>query len=699
MVPGVRRFLTLFVLVYSACLTYAILTTERPFDAPAPRVHVRWTAEVTAEERAMLEARYRLTDPVYLDSEHNEVTGAYSILDTSSAHLRALVRDPAVADTHAIDRGRFVIADDAMRSGLFPGFLLTAALISFPIAWFASWFARDSSGGIGAFVTRGIPAISAEALGFFRVFYAAFLFRGLIARRLDAADALLDGPRSFSWAWVDWLASRPDAIRSLEDVILVLLVLFGVGLFARVTYTLVAAGLTVWTIVVLVPQSVNIHVWEVAFLMVLCLLPVPWGAAFSLDESIRRWRGVSAAPPRAGRRYGFAFWLPGFLLGAVWMGAAYSKVESGFGWILGGMVKYHWVIDADQAPVDWGLWVASHHWVAVLMSFLGVLLEATFILAAFARTPRARVVLATSIGVPLLLGFYLFHGVLWWTWGLALTSFVLPWQAIFNAVVRRVPRVTCAVDVSDPKDRRRVRFWHGLDWLDRIRFVDVRDHGHAGDRALAAGRGWTLALVPSIPLLWPALVVAWPLSALRARRHGPVPGVQTARTAPTSEAAPADRETHGLQPVHAGIVCVICLLMVTELPEGFGRFTSYSNSYESTADFDRRHPTPPVDTLWIRYGTPDAVRVPGRARRVIDAVARLRRGETVPSTSMAAIGRLRERLVRAYGEDGHVVTAVRTPRFFDWEHGRFAEREREVLGTMDLDRVAPVPEDRRHGKS
>ena len=41
------------------------------------------------------------------------------------------------------------------------------------------------------------------------------------------------------------------------------------------------------------------------------------------------------------------------------------------------------MLDAPNAAVDWGLWIATHHWVAVLMSACGLVFEAVFILSAF----------------------------------------------------------------------------------------------------------------------------------------------------------------------------------------------------------------------------------------------------------------------------------------------------------------------------
>lgn len=488
-------------------------------------------------------------------------------------------------------------------------------------------FLHDLRPRIAPLLTRGIPDLPAEVVGFLRIIYSAFLFVALSDRRLR-----LDGRDEMSgWAPLDWLLQRPDVVARLETTLLVLLVIFAVGLFTRLTYALLAAGLTIW-IAVMLQGGTNIHAWEVAFLTVLCLIPVAWGAAFSVDETLRRWRGVASGPGVHGKAFGFAVWMPGFILGTVWAGAAYTKVRvSGLDWILGGAVKYHWVIDAPQAAVDWGLWVASHHWAAVVMSFFGIVLEGAFILAAFASTTRARTLLASLIGGSLVAGFYLFHGVLWWTWLLVLLIFAVPWQALFDGISALIPERAYHVDPSHPDSRRRARLLYALDWFNKMTFVDATTN------------------------------VRVQLVAASVRRSRPL----------------------GL--THACLAGAICLLMVRELPEGFGRFTSYSNTYASTADFDARGPIKPVDHLWIGYGTSSAVEVlegSNDSQLLAGAILRLRSRDPLRSGGPDALGEIQERLQREHGDTR--VTLVRERDMFDWEGGRFLPPQREVIGTLEL---------------
>src|SRR5690242_9131224 len=63
-------------------------------------VHVRWQQSVAAAERQGLEQRFRLTRGEALDA----TTWRYDLIDPSSGNIGALVSEPAVADTHNINR-------------------------------------------------------------------------------------------------------------------------------------------------------------------------------------------------------------------------------------------------------------------------------------------------------------------------------------------------------------------------------------------------------------------------------------------------------------------------------------------------------------------------------------------------------------------------------------------------------------------
>ena len=422
-----------------------------------PRVNVRWSDAATAQTREDLEAAYGLT----ARRQEEGQTWSYLPTDASTENIRRLVADPAVSDTHNIDRRRFELTGDNPPGPLEGRYwILWSALLSIAAGLTVAWIGRErlrparataaraaaaALRAAAAAMTRGIPETRAEVLGFFRFFYATFLFLALAGGRLVLEAGRIPDDGQLGWAWLGWLSSHPDLMASLELAILVLLVPFAIGLWTRAAYWLIGAGMMVWVLVWIESQHSDAHLWLATIVMILCLLPVPWSAALSVDEALRRRRGKGYGPGLRGKVYGYPMWIPGLILGTVWASAAYAKLESsGAAWILGGAVKYHWVIDAPNAAVDWGLWIASHHWAAVVMAFFGVFFEAVFILSVFMKPGPWRHLL-TSTGLALLIGLYLFHGVLWWTWWLAFLSFATPWASLLT-IVRSRGRQTTPVD-------------------------------------------------------------------------------------------------------------------------------------------------------------------------------------------------------------------------------------------------------------
>ena len=81
---------------------------------PAPRVRVLWREGLPAAQRAALERKYLLLngrDPMSGGSL------AYDLLDTSVPNLRALVAEPAIADTNDIDRNTLAVPFDVDYGG------------------------------------------------------------------------------------------------------------------------------------------------------------------------------------------------------------------------------------------------------------------------------------------------------------------------------------------------------------------------------------------------------------------------------------------------------------------------------------------------------------------------------------------------------------------------------------------------------
>ncbi len=81
-------------------------------------VHVRWTVPLDESARQELERRFSLTRPV----PRGGSTYGYYLTDLSADNIRRLVIDPAVDDTHEIDRSAFRISPTAERpTGANPG--------------------------------------------------------------------------------------------------------------------------------------------------------------------------------------------------------------------------------------------------------------------------------------------------------------------------------------------------------------------------------------------------------------------------------------------------------------------------------------------------------------------------------------------------------------------------------------------------
>ena len=104
-----RRTVAIVCLIGAAILPIGTRIVTGPRGA---RVHVRWEASVDDSARRNLETKFRLADAERLEGQ----TWAYDLVDPSADIVRALVLNPAVADTHHIDRSRFVL-DAAERTG------------------------------------------------------------------------------------------------------------------------------------------------------------------------------------------------------------------------------------------------------------------------------------------------------------------------------------------------------------------------------------------------------------------------------------------------------------------------------------------------------------------------------------------------------------------------------------------------------
>jgi hypothetical protein len=442
-------------------------TVRLTFGPRAVNVNVRWAAEVDAAARQQLERRYGLAD----GEPREGTTWGYALTDLSRANIRALVGDPAVADTHQIHRTAFrvgyfaprlpyrtprpwipvtleVLSLVALALGFVAGGLGAAErfapmLVRGPLAWLRTAFLspRLAAARIVDPLLRWcgarVPGATAEAVGAFRVVFGSALLVFLLNRRVGAADVdttsdvllvalLRDAP------WIaDWITSW----------LVVWGVLFIVGAAARVSYVMLTIGVFAWA--ELYTINTSHHTISALMVTLVCLLWSRWGDAWSVDTwRRRRMAGPKGPAPHASGRaprvsagaqaYGFTIWAPSFVLAVAFAAAAVAKLaQGGLGWILNGTVKYHFLSDSREALVDWGLRAAQYDGVAVLLSFGAIAIESLVIVAVLARWYFYRLAAGVA-SLFLLSGFVLFQGVFWPGWWMLLLSF-LPWHLVRSA--------------------------------------------------------------------------------------------------------------------------------------------------------------------------------------------------------------------------------------------------------------------------
>jgi hypothetical protein len=262
------------------------------------------------------------------------------------------------------------------------------------------------------FLQRGIPVASPEAAGAFRMAFGACALA--IAAREPVEFAALEASAARALAEYGWLEGvlRPWLVGSG--------VLFIAGVATRLSYLAFTAAFLTWAAVTTLAGGS--HATAALALALVALLPSRWGDGWSVDAWLRR-RPV----PAPGRIYGFSIWAPGFVLGVAFAAAAWSKIKGGTVWIANGTVKYHFLTDANDAYLDWGVRLTrDNQALAIAASAAVVIVEALLITAVFSRSRTHKTLIAMAAAM-LFAGFVLFQGVVWPAWWVLFLSF-LPWE-------------------------------------------------------------------------------------------------------------------------------------------------------------------------------------------------------------------------------------------------------------------------------
>ena len=82
------------------------------YGPPGAWVHIRWEPSVEVAERQRFETAWQLD----AGQEVSPSTWRYDLTAPSEASLRTIVQHAAVADSHYIDRERYTLAPEAVRS-------------------------------------------------------------------------------------------------------------------------------------------------------------------------------------------------------------------------------------------------------------------------------------------------------------------------------------------------------------------------------------------------------------------------------------------------------------------------------------------------------------------------------------------------------------------------------------------------------
>ena len=269
---------------------------------------------------------------------------------------------------------------------------------------------------LGAWLAARVPPVSATALGAFRLAFGVAMLLALL--RETPPDVIpFEAQRASSWLarqdLIRQLAATPDAGGYARFIASLALALFAAGVWPRLALLVAASALTIFVGIGLNQKAM--HDWGVPLITLWALTAVPWRDSAGVQTLFARWRSRQPAPVAPSAR-GLALWLPSLTLGVAFAAAAFAKLDtSGLAWITGGAVRFHFLQDAHQAPVTWGLRVAGSDVAAIALSLGAVVTEGLFWMVALTPSLAVRGAFG-MLGLAMLTGFYLFQGVFWPAW-------------------------------------------------------------------------------------------------------------------------------------------------------------------------------------------------------------------------------------------------------------------------------------------
>lgn len=248
-----------------------------------------------------------------------------------------------------------------------------------------------------------------------------------------------------------------------------------IGLRTRWTLALFAFG-SLWLRAFLYSFGELHHPHNVMTVALGLLALSPSGAALSWDALRQRWHRTLAArrfvPRTETPRDPYAGWalrLIQWLVGLSYFSAAWCKLRhNGLSWLNGYTLQYYLWQDALRWERPIGVWFAQQHELAVVLSWLTILVEVGFLFIPLLPWLKW---LCLPAGVGLHTGIYLAMRAPFFQL-IALYSAYLPWHRLQRRGVL-APRTEVLFDGHCPLCLRSMAVLDAADWLGRLRYTDI----------------------------------------------------------------------------------------------------------------------------------------------------------------------------------------------------------------------------------